>query len=499
MSSELSKEVKLYFTAKGLVNAKILGTSCPILQLENCSWSKPWRWAGETEPIPGCLDPQWKEGIPVTFYFEKNKYYTIVVRDYVKGSIENDKVMGSVDFSLSEVVCAPGGTKTFDLDAGGTIKVFSEDVEDVPKDLIRVAFFGRNLRSMGTFGTSPYLVVMRLHPNGARTELWRTETKDSLSPNWRVTANLPVQEMHSGNPEFETLEVQCWGARSLRGDVSLGYFRCSIMDLWRAGQAKTGVNNGPGFRLLKAKNANLEDSYGDIYVGDIKWIPFPDFRKALATGEKKLNLITSIRISEKDTLNASPKLTKEAVQTICTPLMEFVPDKESSVFGYEAYIGGKPSEFFPLTETVDGKVSGGVDGILDAYTQFLSNCEHSKRVSDCLTTVKKVTALVRDAATNDSVYTVLVIFADSQDINYEYTLKAELEKTRGIPLHVVIVLRWEERIDFGPSSHIIHTGDEDQLEKHMKKLVPKLQNAFEQYYYDLHLAFDPSAVATPLV
>ena len=250
-----SKKVRLCFKATGLKDLDTFSKSDPYLVLLSVEADGRSREVGRTETIMNDLNPTWATSIVVPYYFEMKQTYRLFVYDDDghKDDKKND-LAGSVDFLLSHVVCARGRTKTFNLDTQGTVVIMYEEVGGSAKDQIAIEFYGRNLKKMSLFGTSPYLVINRLLPNGSLQVLYRTETKEGLSPKWRITSSLAINELHSGDFEQQTLEVQCFGARTLLRDVSLGSFRCSVAELKRAAIPGAGVSSGgPPFRLMLEK------------------------------------------------------------------------------------------------------------------------------------------------------------------------------------------------------------------------------------------------------
>ena len=436
-----SAEMQLYFRGEKLADKDTFSKSDPYCvcyaQMQGARGPQ-WVEVGRTEKIDDNLNPVFQKPINVQFFFELKQEFKVVIYDDdgQKDDSKNDK-LGEVDFTLSKVVSSRRHTAEFTLQPQGKLIITAVEAATNGKDLVELAFSGRRMKKMDTFGSAdPYFKLYRLLPNGQRTLLFQAKHIDNtLDPVWPGLPRFRLDQLAGSDLHAKSLEFECYDKDTFSDDP-MGSFQCSFHDLLNSAH-----DNEQGFVLLGKKNKK----YGEVYARSCRVIHIPTFAEYLRGGFE-INLAVSIDFTGSNGNPTDPRSLHfmnpqqpnhyvRAIMSVADILMEYDNDKMSPAFGFGALLPNTraTSHFFHLNLTENPYVHG-VQGILDAY----SACLPVVKLSGPTNFAPTIAAVTQGARQAPNVYTVLLILTDGEITDMNQTIDA-LVDADDAPLSIVIV------------------------------------------------------------
>jgi copine 5/8/9 len=193
-----------------------------------------WNRLGDTEVVKDNLNPQWVKLFQVDYYFELAQRLRVEVydQDSQAKSLKDHDLIGVAEFSLGQLMGAPGQSGSFLLTRGkpgnakhqGQLLVKAEEVA-ASADVARMRFSGTSLANMdGMFSKSdPFLVISREREDHTWIVVHKTEVIDNnLNPNWKPF-DVPVQKICNGDYRrplrLQVMDEDSGGRSELIGEV----------------------------------------------------------------------------------------------------------------------------------------------------------------------------------------------------------------------------------------------------------------------------------------
>lgn len=176
-----------------------------------CSEGAGWTRLGQTEARKDDLNPTWTQLFLVEYFFEAQQAFKVEIYDQDSsnpGKLSDQDFIGQAEFTLGQLMGAPGQSGTFLLTRGkhssghrGSLLVKAEEAK-ASSEAVRFRFSASSLANMdGMFSKSdPFLVISRQREDRTSwTQVFKSETIDNnLNPNWRPF-DLPVQQLCNGD------------------------------------------------------------------------------------------------------------------------------------------------------------------------------------------------------------------------------------------------------------------------------------------------------------
>lgn len=449
--ANIQQTVKLFFKATGLSDKDITSKSDPYLVLYAAGESGSGNFApasnqnalskagvtffGRTETAKNNLSPVWKTSIEVPFLFESKQNFRVAIYDDDGQGQAGDDPLGQVDFLLSSVVCSRGMTKSFPLTPRGSVEITAVQVSGTD-DSVSIKFRGAQMEKMDTLSKSDCYFILRRRIGSQLRDLYKSETvDDSLEPIWK-DAVFQFNDITGAKTDEAGLEFFCFD-EDVTSDEPMGSFTCSYDELVEHFNKKTP------FELKDSSGKN----FGKIYVDRLTLVHNPTFADYLQSGWQ-INLAVSIDFTGSNGNPASPSSLHfmnpnqpnqylQAIMSVGEILIEYDTDKQIPVFGFGAQIGRDTQHFFHVNQTPNPYVNG-IQGIINAYGQFLPTCQLSGP-TNFAPTIKSVTEGCRQQqAAEAKSYTVLLILTDGDITDIDQTIDAVVAAD-DVPLSIVIV------------------------------------------------------------
>ena len=436
VAEQCSAKIQLFFRAEKLEDKDTLSKSDPYLCLFDYTGQLKRGLIGKTETIQNDLNPQWKTCMTVNFYFERKQEMlaTVIDDDGGKSDADNEMLM-TVPFQLAQVMSARG--HTLKLQSGKSLLfITAVEINQNVNDQFRLAFFGRKLAKMDTFGLSdPYFFLYRVQPNGTRKELYKSSViGNTLDPTWGPLPLFPLNELSTANFDEKCLEFECYDEDTFSDDL-IGKLKLSLNDLIDSYSNKTP---------LKLRRDGKDKSYGEIYAGSAEIEHQPSFAEYLSRG-LQINLAVSVDFTgsngdprQPNSLHYmnpnSPNQYVRAIMSVGDILMQYDTDKMVPAFGFGARLpDGNISHFFHLNMEQNPYVPG-VQGVLDAYGRCLTQV----KLSGPTNFAPSIRAVTDGARKSEGVYTVHLILTDGEITDMPQTIDA-IVAADSAPLSIVIV------------------------------------------------------------
>ena len=432
--------LQLFFRAEGLMDKDTTSKSDPYLLLTQRTDRGGTIPIGKTEIIKNDLNPKWKVGFAVDFFFEMKQEFMVSIYDDDGKGPAGDDALGQAVFQLAHVVGsqgARGGFKTKIAGGDGFIFIVSQEVSQSKRDTVVMQFAGRELRKMDTFGQSdPYFRLLRVNPNGTSSQIYLSKViPKTLEPVWDVCPTFKISELTGTDRNAKTLRFEMFDKDMFKDD-SMGWFDFSFNDL---------LEVGAGRKTFEPRKPHKPDNrYGTIFLKQFRVNTVPTFLDYLRGG-MQMNLMVSIDFTGSNGDPAQPTSLHymnpvqpnqyvRAIMSVGDILMEYDTDKQVPAFGFGARLpDGNVNMCFHLNFEQNPYVPG-VQGVLDCYGRALA----SVRLSGPTNFAPTIATANRLSRSSPGVYTVLLILTDGDITDMGDTVNA-ICGCDDAPLSIVIV------------------------------------------------------------
>ncbi|CAD2218875.1 C2 domain/Copine, putative [Angomonas deanei] len=428
--------VQLFFKCTNLLDTDGFSKSDPYVSVYDVTTGKK-SLVGKTEVVKNNLNPVFKTGINVNYFFEVRQVYRFEVWDKDTGSA--DDFLGAVEMTMGEIMSSRDCTKTANLEKRGSITVsVLQQQQGNTLGTVRLTFRGKDLKKMDTFGkTDAYLVINRLLPNGQKKLIHKTETvMKNLNPQWNATPDLDLRDLCGGDTAAACVAIDCFDWDKHSSDDAMGGFVVSVDDLMK----------GRGEFELRLEKKGKAKSFGFICLDRCDFVPTTSFIDHLRAG-LQLNIAFSIDFTgsngdwrQPNSLHhydpTNPNAYIRAMLAVSNVVQEYDNDRQFPAYGFGAvtpFTQGT-SHFFPLNGSAQNAFLPGMQAVIDTYARLLPQLAFSGP-TNFAPTIYNVT---QGARQSPNVYTILMILTDGAITDMNQTIDA-IVAADDAPLSIIII------------------------------------------------------------
>ncbi|DBA04620.1 TPA: hypothetical protein N0F65_012203 [Lagenidium giganteum] len=456
MGAMPTSKVELSFSAKDLKDRDVLSKSDPFAVV----YTKPrgsaqWVKLGQTEVIKDNLNPSWAKQFLLDFYFQEQQPLRVEIYDEDEkgGKLSQQDVIGATEFTLGQIMGAPGQSASLLLTRGGKSKhqgsllVRAEEARESGEQ-VRFRFSASGLANMdGFFSKSdPFLVISRKRDDGSWVTVFKSETIDNnLNPQWKPF-EIPVQKLCNGDHRRPLLlqvnDEDNGGKFELIGEVTttleeiLGKKGNNFVLHNAKLQEKKGKKYTNG-GLLVANEASLyrPHTFLDFLRGGLEMNLMIGIDYTASNGDprdpRSLHFINPQQMNEY----------QHAIHSTGSILQEYDADKMFPVYGF----GGIPPGFrevnhcFPLNLNPTNPEVQGIHGVMQLYTSSLGHVRlHGPTLfAPLINQAAQIAIHFSDPRRQK--YFVLLILTDGAIMDMQQTIDALVNASHTAPLSIVIV------------------------------------------------------------
>ncbi|CAG9322955.1 unnamed protein product [Blepharisma stoltei] len=380
-------QVELFITCRDLEDLHTFGKSHPLAELFiKHSSDGEWIKHGQTEMIDDTQNPEFLTSFVLSFSFEEQTYIKIKINDihhsrHGHPEIHDDDLIGIFECNLGQLVASPGKQVMKDLvrdhhnhhrhDNLGAIILRVEEIKE-NNDHVTIQFACEKLDDVSsTFGHLTPLFYLGKHmSNGAVQKFYKSEVRNR-NGEWK-----PVEK---------TIHEYCNG--DLHRELLL-----EVYDYHRSGNHKfIGSATFALYNILHRQtqelillnpHGNSHKSHGKIIIEKFQRIKIPSFLEYIAGGLKiSLNIAIDFTSSNGDPRNPNSlhysdpygyNHYESALFGISEILLNYDSDQLIPIYGFGGEIDGEVNHCFPLTFDAGNPSVQGLDGIMNAYKNALS-------------------------------------------------------------------------------------------------------------------------------
>jgi hypothetical protein len=375
---------------------------------------------GRTETIDNNLSPVWVKTFDVDYRFEARQEFRADLFDD-DGPNEEPDALGSVSFTLGEVMGARAHTCTKPVSIKGTLTICAAEASSrFARDTISLSISAKRLPTAGLFGGAGdyYYRIWSMRPNGSRVKIHRSEVLKSVTAaQWADTPPLSAGDLTSKATSHAGLRLEV--------------FETGVLVA-----AAKPEGTGP-FRLSNGAEVFMRATVNHL----------PTFVELLGSGlQLNLNVAIDFTSSNGDPSQATSlhyssgrpgQQTNQytrAISSVGEVLIDYDTDKMVPVLGFGALLpSGQVSHCFNVNGEPQPFVHG-VDGVLSAYRRCLSTVRlHGP------TNFAPVIRYVSNAARAlQDTYSILLIITDGEITDMDDTIGA-IVGADALPLSIIIV------------------------------------------------------------
>jgi Copine/C2 domain len=445
----LRETLELNITCNNLRDSDITSKSDPFVRLDVEIRGRSRTLLGETEVQRDSLNPVFKKGLTVDYYFECQQTVYAKVLDFDDDGAH--ELLGESQFTLAQLLMAPPTGLSLNLtnkwnkpskitikynrfassNCSYFFKVKATDVKDIE-------FFSKSdpfLRIYRPAATDELTTNGDLITENSWIQIHETEYyQDNLNPNFKpFTVAGPI--FNKGNPGMlNKWEIWDHSNRGKHEWISKGYI--SVAQIIG------------GKRSLETLDAKKKFS-GNIHIetfNQVKSFPITSYLKV------GLNLNLSIAVdftgsngiakqpSSLHYMGSGQNQYQTAIYQVGSIIMDYDNDKLIPAFGFGAKLPATNNTnfCFPLNLNVQNPYLQSYQGVLDAYKwvtpqlEFSGPTNFAPIIRECIASVQK------GFATNKMVYSILMIMTDGLITDFNDTV-TEIIKASKLPMSLIII------------------------------------------------------------
>jgi Copine/C2 domain len=441
----LNVPLTLYFKCYNLRKKDTYSKSDPYIKVETIIRSQRSE-AGKTETIGNDLNPIFKKGISMLYFFELHQEIIITCMD---DDADEDDLIGSATCSLAQVVSNPMGkfvtTMLYKGKPHGTVEISYEKVV-LSKKVYDFQIHCEKVKDIEFFSKSdPYLVLYRpadhinseldpkLIPESEWKQVHQTEWyKDNLNPVF-APFQLDGGTLCRNNPTLP-LKFEIWD-HSNRGEHEWISSGLSSVNRIRLGE-----------RSLDTKDKKGEFA-GKIVIKNFKETTRFDLIDYIRNG---LQLCLSIAIdltgsngdpkqpSSLHYISKTPNQYQRVINQVGQIMVNYDADRMIPAYGFGAVYKGQFQNKFAINGNEEKPHNKSWEGVLDAYSNIIKSVE-LYGPTNFSPVINQVIQHARDSSeTHPMVYHVLLIITDGIITDMAASKAALVEASR-LPISVIIV------------------------------------------------------------
>ena len=395
-----------------------------------------------TEVVWDNPNPQWVKILRAMYIFETHQPLRFLVYDCdsEKGDLSRHDFIGYCDTDVQTLVSNIGQALTIKLkhdtrsDDRGSLVIIAEQASSCASR-VNLVVQVRNLKKMRTFARNwPYFVISKPSESGTLIPTYRSEViKKCQSCTFRK-AEIPLQSLCNGDMEAP-LTISVYDFKEGKVDKLIGSVQKSLNQLTES--------QGTELELLDNKRKKV----GYIKFSSIQITENPTFVDYLRGG-LQLNLITAIDFTASNRspsdpnslhfINASaPNQYETCIWSVGGVVCPYDTDQLFPVYGFGGKINGVVNHCFPLTFMPQNPNVSGLQGIVGAYRNALTQVQLSGPTFFAHV-IQSATQVARLAFQESRTYTILMILTDGIINDMNQTIDA-IVAASDAPLSIIIV------------------------------------------------------------
>ncbi|EFJ42979.1 hypothetical protein VOLCADRAFT_121478 [Volvox carteri f. nagariensis] len=445
--------------------------------------------------IVNSLDPKFTKAFKLMYQFERLQRYRVVIVDVDKGQSPADvkpddcDFLGSCEFTLSEVVTAPGKKLVRNLISrqGSNLEsravLLAEELSD-SKQVYRIQLAASKLRNVESLGKSdPFIQFSRQQDESSDwLPVYKTKViKNNLNPVWDEFT-IRATQINNGDLmrplRIRVFDYESDGSHRLLGQCELSTER--MMEL--------ATQHG-AFVSLQPPTGKPPGDYGMLRVLSFKVETSASFLDYLAGGTE-IGFIVAVDFTASNGNPTTPTSKhycaggmteyEKAITGIGHVLEYYDKDKRQvfPMFGFGGQYQRNPTNHcFPMGTPPDSTCIG-VAGLLQAYRHALGTWKLSGPTLFAPVIRMAAERARLTVAARPPVYTVLLILTDGAIMDMTDTINAIIDAST-LPLSVLIV--GIGRDDFGDMNKL--DGDRTRLSSGNRTAVRDIVQFVEFYKY----------------
>uniref|UniRef100_A0A7S2SLX7 C2 domain-containing protein n=1 Tax=Rhizochromulina marina TaxID=1034831 RepID=A0A7S2SLX7_9STRA len=445
--SDAHSRVELHFRCEGLKKMDFGSKSDPF-----CVVYIGETEVGRTEVVKNTQAPIFAKSILVDYFFEELQQVSVVVYDEDRPrdpDLRRHDLQGQATFAMGELMSSRNQTLSRLLVKGkragglGSVVVTAEEATSSSEFLSLRLKGSKLLNKDGIFGKSdPFFVIYRSREDGSYVSVYRSvHVMNNLSPAWPVAKRISIQSLCNGDYD-RPLRLEVWDWNSNGTHDFMGSGETSVRAL---------VDQTP-IPLVETKKSGKRKSAGTIQVQEArisKYSTFLDYIK----GGWELNMVMGVDFTGSNGNPADPASLhyidvsqrrmnqyERTIRGLASVLRQYDQDQLFPVYGFggRSAAGGKVSHCFPLNGNPKDPYVQGVEGVIHAYHQALTQWGLSGPT--VFSQIINATANMCRGFVEDSemTYTILLIITDGVITDLEAT-KTAIVAASDLPFSIIIV------------------------------------------------------------
>ncbi|RDD40590.1 Copine-8 [Trichoplax sp. H2] len=407
---------------------------------------------GRTEVVLDNLNPRFAQNFPMAYYFEQYQRlkFEVFAVD-ASGEISEEFLLGDVECTLGILLSNKGNLAArLGSESSKAEIIIDTENNSTVSDLITLQINGTDLDKKDFLGKSdPYLEIMRKDENDEHVCAYQTEViKNTLNPKWDAFI-ISAYDLCEGDYS-RPIKISCYDWNRDGNPDYIGECMVSVDELKRASASTTTL------QLINEKKKNKKKKYknsGELHVVQCEIEPQPIFVDYIKNGTQINCTVgvdftasngnprhpSSLHYNDPDDLNVYQRAIV-AVGAIC---QDYDTDKMFPALGFGAKLSsGVISHDFFLNGSSDDPNCDGIEGVLEAYKQSLSNVQlyGPTNFAPIISHVSKQ-AQQADENPGSSLcfsYQILLMVTDGIISDMDET-KLAVIKASGLPMSIIIV------------------------------------------------------------
>ena len=429
--------IELHVAAKDLADMDIITVSDPICVL--FVWDgKAFKEFGRTEVVWNNLNPEWVTYFNVQYVFEMRQPLSFRVYDVDSDNakLSAQDFIGEANIDLSQIVSNPSTTELELRLPGknkkrGTLFITPETINN-SASIVEMKFKALNLKKLHWIGgNSPFFVISKSSEGGRYLPIYQSEVNKKMK--WKPFT-IPFQQLCNCDPErplkISFMDNRMTSHAVLIGSTETTYSRMSELLLQNI-EIRDEKNQPAGAFVIDALQLHQKFSFYDFLHGGVQLnlITAIDF----TASNRDPRDPRSLHYAAVDNLNEYEKCIRAVGEVLCP----YDSDQMFPVFGFGAKINGMVNHCFPLTFNPNEPCVYGLDGIIGAYRNALTQVQLSGPTLFSHI-IRSASDIAVQSWKESRTYTILLIITDGIINDMMDTTDAIVAAGR-LPLSIIIV------------------------------------------------------------
>lgn len=439
-------KVLVFIKCKDLKDVEIFSKSDPFIEVYEKTSRDDWKFLGQTEVVWDNLNPEFSKSFELNYMFAKDKTLKFDVFDAKMNHNEEvkGKSLGTASYTLGEIIRGKGEwVEKMLMDvppdkAEGFICARGEELNTQNLQKVKIQFEGMNLKSNAICSCralSSFFIISRQILIDDAQIIYSSEVCKGSDPTWDEFS-VGLQKLCGSDLSLQ-LKFELFSHSFSGNHKPIGHFFFNMKAVTedRLTEYHLVKITKPTSSIIKILSCRIEKKYSFldyIYGGcSIDLIIGIDF----TSSNRNPSSPDSLHYIKDSCLNSY----QSALYTVGQLLLNYDSDKRIPMYGFGAAIGNKVRHCFPLNFNENDPSVNGLDGLMSAYSNALSQIH--------LSSPTKLAPLIRNAVNiahstilsqNKQKYFILLILTDGIVNDIDEAIEWIVEGSK-YPLSIVIV------------------------------------------------------------